>query len=43
MTTPKEQFDNWFSDTHGGTGDFEIESDCDEIVEDISFDNPESF
>lgn len=42
-STPNDVFDEWYSDTHGGTEDFEMESDVDEIVSDISFDDPESY
>lgn len=42
-STPGDVFDEWYSDTHGGTEDFEMESDVDEIVSDISFDDPESY
>ena len=33
-STPEERFDWWFEETHGGTGELELESDVDECVED---------
>jgi hypothetical protein len=33
-STPESEFDLWYSDTHYGTGEIEIESDVDETVED---------
>lgn len=29
-----EVFDEWFSETHGGTGELELDPDVDECVED---------
>jgi len=40
-STPEEQFNEWYDLEHG-TGWYEIETDEDEIVEDESFDDPES-
>lgn len=30
----EEVFDEWFSETHGGTGEFDLESDVDEVTYD---------
>jgi hypothetical protein len=29
-----DEYDAWWSDTHNGTGEIEIESDCDSTIED---------
>jgi len=43
-STPDEQED-WYSETYGGTGEFEIESDVDECfyTEDDSFDDKDLY
>jgi hypothetical protein len=34
-STPESEYDDWWSSEHpNGTGEFDIESDCDECVED---------
>lgn len=37
-----DPFDSWFEDEHG-TGEVEIESDVDEIVSDLSYDDAKSY
>lgn len=37
-----DPFTDWYEDEHG-TGEVEFESDVDEVVNDISFDDAESF
>lgn len=39
----RDIWDDWFSETHGGTGELEMDGDVDECVEDLSFDDPESW
>ncbi len=43
MTTDDPRFDLWFNDERGSSEDFEIESDCDETIEDDYSDNEDEY
>ena len=41
-SSPEEYFNKWFDETHGTTGELELEEDVDECVEDC-FDDLDLF
>ena len=41
-STPESVFDEWWSETHDGTGDLDMDADVDEVDFDQMTDNDES-